>query len=217
MLCTTLPDAEEVIVDTVTGDIVSTFAVSSYKSIACYRNLHLLASTDSGRAGCIKLQQLGESVPRWELSLLRPHFCRALGCFSPKGQFIVVGSFFFEECAYVLDAFTGNVRFELSDFVHIYDFKFISDEEFVILSCYYTGSASLQLFNVRSEDILSVLPVDFSGDLLSLVTPFDDECLFLATCPEEALIAICSSCKSDLKVIKVKLSERGNTSGKAKR
>ncbi|XP_015750690.1 PREDICTED: uncharacterized protein LOC107330630 [Acropora digitifera] len=213
-LCTTFSSAEEIIVDTVTGHIMSTFAVSSYKSIACYRNLHLLASTD---AGCIKLQQLGESVPRWELSLLCPHFCRALGCFSPKGQFIVVASFFFGTCAYVLDVFSGNVRFELSDFVHIYDFEFISDEEFVILSCYYTRGASLQLFSVTSGDILGVLPVDFSGDLLSLVSPFSDECFFLATCPGEGLIAICSSCKCDLKVIKAKLSERGNASGNAKR
>ena len=46
---------EEIIVDTVSGDIVSTFAVSSYKAIACYRNLYLLANSDGG----IKLQQLG--------------------------------------------------------------------------------------------------------------------------------------------------------------
>ena len=200
VLCTILPDAEEVIVDTVTGDIVSTFAVSSYKSIACYRNLHLFVNTDGGQADCgIKLQQLGQSVPRWKLSLPRPQFGCVLGCFSPKGQFIVVGSFFSKPCAYVLDVFSGNVRFKLSDCDdRIYDFKFISDEEIVILSYHSTGDASprLRLFSVRSGDILSVLQVYSS-----------DEGLFLATFPGEGLIAICSRFKLDLKVIKVKLSE----------
>ena len=74
VLCTTFPSAEQIIVDTVTREIVSTFAVNSYKSIACYRNLHLLAKTDNGQAGwSIKLKQLGQSVPRWKLSLPFPH------------------------------------------------------------------------------------------------------------------------------------------------
>ena len=204
VLCRTFTRAEEIIVDTVTGRIVSPFAVSSYKSIACYRNLHLLASTDSGRAGCIKLQQLGESVPLWKLSLPISDPSDVLGCFSPKGQFIVVGSRFSKTCAYVLDVFSGNVRFKLSDCDHIYDFKFISDEEVVILNYHFIDDASLRLFSVRSGDILSVLQV-YSGDH------------FLTTCPGEGLISLCSSNKSDLKVIKVKLSERGNAPGKAKR
>ncbi|XP_044182601.1 uncharacterized protein LOC114962400 isoform X2 [Acropora millepora] len=190
VVCTTFPSAEEIIVDTVTGDIVSTFAVSSYKSIACYRNLHLLANTDGG----IKLQQLGQSVPRWELSLTDSHSADVLGCFSPKGQFIVVSDF---RTTYVLDVFSGNVRFKLSDCDDtIYDFKFISDEEIVILSCHSTGGFSLRLFSVRSGNILSVLRV-YSRDRHSS----------LATCPGEGLIAICSTLKSDLKVIKVKLSK----------
>ena len=207
VLCTTLPDAEEVIVDTVTGDIVSTFAVSSYKSIACYRNLHLLANTDNGQAGwSIKLQQLGQGVPRWDLRLPLPQFGRVLGCFSPKGQFIVVGSLLSRTCAYVLDVFSGNVRFKLSDRDRLLDFKFISDVEIVILSYHSTRDASLRLFNVRSGDLLSVLRVYTSS-----------ERFFLATCPGEGLIAISSRYKFDLKVIKVKLSERRNASGIAKR
>ena len=200
VLCTTEPDGEEVIVDTVTGDTAPTFAVSFYKSIACHGNLYLLANTDNGQAGCsIKLQQLGESVPSWELSLPRPQFGCVLGCFSPKGQFIVVGSFVSGTRAYVLDVFSGNVRFKLSDCYRPLDFKFISDEEFVILSHHSTRDASLRLFSVRSGDIRSVLHVYSS-----------DEHFFLATCPGEGLIAICSRFKFDLKVIKVKLSERRN-------
>ena len=76
VLCTT-NEEEEIIVDTVTG-LVSPFAVSSYKVIACYRNLHLLANTDSGQTGCTKLQQLGQSVPRLELSLTHSHSRGAL-------------------------------------------------------------------------------------------------------------------------------------------
>ncbi|XP_044182603.1 uncharacterized protein LOC122963262 [Acropora millepora] len=200
VLCTTFTSAEQIIVDTVTGHIMSTFAVSAYKSIACYRNLHLLANTDGG----IKLQELGQSVPRWELNLPGPNLDVMRGCFSPKGQFIVVGGSFSNTCTYVLDVFSGNVRFKLRDCDCIYDFKFISDEEVVILSSHFTGNVRLRLFSVSSGDILSVLQV-YSGDR------------FLATCPGEGLIAICSSNKSHLKVIKVKLSERGNAPGKAKR
>ena len=204
VLCTTFRDGE-VIVDTVTGDIVATFAVSSYKSIACYRNLHLLVNTDGG----IKLQKLGQSVPCWELSLPLPQFRRVLGCFSPKGQFIVVGSAFSWSCAYVLDVFSGNVRCK-SSYCHVlYNFKFISDEEFVILSYNSADGVSLRLFSARSGDILSVLHL-YSSDGSLCFFPF-------AAFPGERLIAICSRYKSDLKVIKVKLSERGNASGKAER
>ena len=188
VLCTT-NEEEEIIVDTVTGHIVSPFAV---KSIACYRNLHLLANTDGG----IKLQELGQSVPRWELSLTDSHSGDVLGCFSPKGQYIVV-SVFRTMATYVLDVFSGNVRFKLSDCDdRIYDLKFISDEEIVILSNHFTSSVSLRLFNIRSGDILSVLRV-YSRDGL----------LCLATCPSEGLIAMCSDLKPDVKVIKVKLSK----------
>ena len=103
----------------------------------------------------------------------------------------------FQGLSYVLDVFSGNVRFKLSDCDdRICDFKFISDEEIVILSYHFTSGVSLRLFNVRSGDILSVLRV-YSRD----------EELLLATCPSEGLIAICSRFKSDLKVVKVKLSK----------
>ncbi|XP_015749814.1 PREDICTED: uncharacterized protein LOC107329659 isoform X1 [Acropora digitifera] len=206
VMCTTFSSAEQIIIDTVTGHIVSPFAHSSYKSIACYRNRHLLANTDNGQAGCIKLQQLGQSAPRWELNLPGPNLDVMRGCFSPKGQFIVVGNCSGRMCAYVLDAFSGNVRFKLSDFHHLLDFKFIGDEEFVILSYHYADSARLRLFSVRSGDILSVLHLYSSDSFFSL-----------ATCPGEGLIAVCPTFKFDLKVIKVKLSERGNASGMAER
>ena len=196
VLCTTFPSAEEIIVDTVTGDIVPTFAVNSYKLIACYKNLQLLANTDRGQAGCIKLQQLGESVARWKFSLPHSHFSDVFGCFSPKGQFIMVSSYFFRVLTYVLDVFSGNVRFECSGCKLIDDFKFISDEEVVILSKHFASGVTLRLFSVRSGDILSVFRVYSSGVHSSL-----------ATCPGEGLIAICSRYKSDLKVIKVKLSK----------
>ena len=196
VLCITHEEVE-IIVDTVTGHIVSPFAVSSFKSIACYRNLHLLANTDGRQTGCIRLQQLGQSAPRWELSVTDSRSGNVLGCFSPKGQFIVVGGIFRTMPSYVLDVFSGNVRFKLSDCDdRIYDFKFISDEEFAILSKHFTSGVSLRLFSARSGDILSVLRV-YSRDGHSS----------LATFPGEGLIAICSMYKSNLKVIKVKLSK----------
>ena len=207
VLCEIFSSAEDVIVDTVTGDVVSTstLAVGYYKLIACYRNLHLLANdirlVDYG----IRLQQLGQSLPRWELSLPRLQLGCMLGCFSPKGQFIVVGNLS-ERCLYVLDVFSGIVRFKLSDRHDLLDFKFISDEEIVILSYRYTRDTILRLFSVISGDILSVLRV-YSSTIPSS----------LATCPSEGLIAVCPRVKFDLKVIKVKLSERRNASGKVER
>ena len=206
VLCRTIEEVE-IIVNTVTGAKMPTFAVSFYKSIACHGNLYLLANSDHRQAACsIKLQQLGQSVPRWELSLPRPRFFGMLGCFSPEGQFIVVGSILDRTCAYVLDVFSGNVRFKWSDCHRLLDFKFISDEEIVILSHHSTRDASLRLFNVRSGDLLTVLHFHCSS-----------EHFLLATCPGEGLIAISSWYKFDLKIIKVKLSERGNASGMAKR
>ena len=204
VVCTTFPNAEEIIVDTVTGDIVSTLAVSSHKLIACYRNLHLLADNDGGQAGCIKLQQLGQSVPRWKLSLPCSRADRLLGCFSPNGQFILVRNIM---STYVIDVVSGNVRSKSSDCDYIYDFKFISEEEFVILSYHSPDSYRLQLFSAWSGHLLSVLHV-YSG--------YEPCCL--ATCPGEGLIAINLGRNIDLKVIKVKLSEgRRNASGMAKR
>ena len=132
VLCTTFPSAEEIIVDTVTGDIVPAFAASFYKSIACYRNLYLLANIDSRQTGCgIKLQQLGQSVPRWKLSLPYLHVDSLLGCFSPKGQYILVRSM---TGTHVVDVVSGNVRFKLSDFDNIYNLKFIREEDGVCYS-----------------------------------------------------------------------------------
>ena len=195
VLCTKSLSAEEIIVDTVTGDIVSTFAVSSYKSISCYRNLHLLSNTDVEQTGCIKLQQLGESVPRWKLNVIDSDVTHLLGRFSPKGQYIVVVGLS-KMLVQVLDVFSGSVRFNLSDVDCIYDFKFISDEEFVILDYYSSHDACLRLFSARSGNMLSVMHVYSCDDRSSL-----------ATCPGEGLIAISSRIKYKLKIIKVKLSE----------
>ncbi|XP_015750730.1 PREDICTED: uncharacterized protein LOC107330673 [Acropora digitifera] len=127
--------------------------------------------------------------------------------FFPQGPIYCCGYFFGGTCAYVLDVFSGIVRFKLSHYDdETHGFNFISDEEFVILSHHHTRGASLRLFSARSGDILSVLQV-YSGD----------DSMYLAACPGEGLIAICSRLKFDLKVVKVKLSERGNASRKAKR
>ncbi|XP_015778906.1 PREDICTED: uncharacterized protein LOC107356800 [Acropora digitifera] len=204
VVCTTFPSAKEIIVDTVTGDIESAFPASSYKSIACYRNLHLLASTDGLQSGCIKLQQLGQSEPRWKLNLPYLHVDSLLGCFSPKGQYILVRSI---TGAHVLDVVSGNERFKLSDFDNIYNLKFISDEEFVILGYHFYNGGRLRLFSAWSGHLLSVFHV---------YSVYDHRCC-LATFPGEGLIAICSSGKFNLEVIKVKLSEgRRNATGVAK-
>ncbi|XP_020611253.1 uncharacterized protein LOC110049768 [Orbicella faveolata] len=78
---------------------------------------------------------------------------------------------------YVLDAFSGGIIRILDQGVNCSDCQFVSDEECVILSDAASGDSSLQLFNVESGDLLSVI------DLERAVS-------HLAVCPRKRLLAI---------------------------
>ena len=94
--------------------------------------------------------------------------------------------------AYVLDAVSGKVCNEVN---FVVDWKFISDEECIFLTSVLRHGDCLELVNVRSGDLLSVMDVEW-----------EDLCMnfCLATCPRRGLIAICPCQHFDLKIIKLK-------------
>ena len=98
-------------------------------------------------------------------------------------------------------------RIHESYFPQIYNFKFVSDEEFfAYFRCRYSSDYFLQLFNVKSGDLLSEIALE--GPVYSL-----------AACPRERLIAIgFMDSKVNFKVLRVKLpgdqhSKRSKRSG----
>ena len=190
--CVTFETREGFILDTVGGDTVETFKLPHGELIACYRDLQLFASCKFGPR-FIEMRQLGETEPLWRALQGGPYLFLT-GSISPKGHFIVVLAIGNGE-AYVLDAVSGNVRLEFRD-VTICDGEFVSDKECIFLKSVHPIGGRLELFNVRSGDLLCVMDVEWN---FSYNLPF-----LLATCPRRGLIATFSGQPLNLKIIKVK-------------
>ena len=184
-----------IILDTVSGDNVATFELPHGELIACYRDLQLFASSHF-RPEFIEMRQLGKTEPLWRA--LQGDYLSFAGSFSAKGQFIVV---FSRGCgeAYVLDAVSGNVRLEFSNVTIC---KFIGDEECIFLKSDYPIGARLELFNVRSGDLLTVMGVE--GSVMDVELDVPGWSCSLATCPRMGLVAICSRTSINLKIIEIK-------------
>ncbi|XP_068760739.1 uncharacterized protein [Montipora capricornis] len=189
--CITFHARYGIILDTVSGDNVVTFKLPHGRLIACYRELQLFTSPGL-EPEFIEMRQLGKTEPLWR-ALQGARLSGLMGSFSPMGQYIVVFNIGTSD-TYVLDVVSGNVRLEFSD-VTICDSKFIGDEECIFLKSVYRNGGRLELFNVRSGDLLGVMDVEW--DVSSW------NCL-LATCPRRNLIAICSRKQFNLEIIKVK-------------
>ncbi|XP_068674200.1 uncharacterized protein [Montipora foliosa] len=197
---------EGIILDTVGGDTVATFKLPNGRLIACYRDLQLFASFESGSI-FIEMRQLGKTEPLWRaFKLQNDRLSSFTGSFSSKGQYIVVRD---KGDAYILDAVSGNVRLEFSDVTNC---KFISDEECIFLKSVHPDGGRLELFNVSCGDLLTVMDVDreYVPETFSKTFPF-------ATCPGMGLIAICSDKQSDVKIIKVMQPEEKTLSRETKR
>ncbi|XP_068742720.1 uncharacterized protein [Montipora capricornis] len=193
--CITFKKRGGVILDVVGGEIVETFKLLPGKLLAWHKDLQLFASTD-GRE--IELKQLGKTEPLWHFFVGHRFFSSdEMASFSPKGQFILINTH-----NYVLDTISGKVRLNLSDDLPGYC-KFISDEECVSLTSFYASGCLLQLFNVRSGDLLAVM--NCWGNMASC----------LATFPRSGLIAIGSG--QGLEIIKVKYPREETLSSEAKK
>ena len=183
------------ILDTASGDIVSTIPIGQRRLCACNSKCHLLTLSPCS----VELWD-GETL-LW--SIFFPSFI-SQATFSVGERFVVICSKEgkLREEPIVLDAVSGRVVNKLKRKVTQVNFcKFINEEECVI--SFEFASEGLLLFNVQSGDLLSVI------DLESPVT-------CLATCPRKQLVAINKSdSKHGFKLIQTKLPGRlGNRKNK---
>ena len=169
----------------------------SGKLVACNSKLQLI-TFDGG----VLRSRSGQGAV-WEncLSPLDSHIHRLslTGMFSPAEEFLVISESSdltgYTPGVYVLDALSGNTRHILCKAKQVYDFKFVSDEACVIHTYDPICGYRLQLFNVRSGDLLSLLDIDSENQVQAL-----------GSCPRKGLIAISLiGSEVNFKVIQVKL------------
>ena len=185
---------EVIIVDTTKEGNVSTIAFHG-KFVGCNSKCHVISAAH----GDLQMK-CGDKV-LWELCLLFEDSgifpCKT---FSPTEQYFVFtrGEFRFGTF-YVLDVVSGETLSTLQPCTHFLPFscnldcKFVSDEECITCFTDILSSNFLQLFNVKSGDLLSVIALD-------------RPVYSLAACPRERLVAMdFMDCKENFKVLQVKL------------
>ena len=174
-----------IILDTSSGEIVSTIPTGhDERLLACNSKCQLL--TYRSRS----LQLSDGKTTLWR-KITSMDF--SYGVFSLSEQFIVS-----LPSVHVLDAISGKTLHILREgpqYRHYFDCKCISDEECVISCRTLSGDYCLQLFNVKSGDLLSVLPLVSEANCL-------------AACPRKRLLAIAQrDSKHGFKLIKVQLPQ----------
>ena len=178
----------------------------SGKVVTCNSKCQLI-TFDGGVLRSVK----GEIIWEKSLSLLYPQVKHLFltGTFSPTEEFLLISDPYFlrkTNGVYVLDALSGDTLHLLchGKGEGVCDFKFISDEACVILTFADTSGFHLQLFNVRSGDLLSLLDIDM-----------ENQVDVLGSCPRKGLIAIgLEDTEIKLKIIQVKLSGATKDSSK---
>ena len=179
-----------IIVDTAREGIVSTIPIYGL-FVACNSKCYVITAEEK------KLQmQCGDKV-LWKMSLDLGSLYFVCVTFSPSDQSCVLRN----EGLYVLDVVTGKTLHKLylckSDRLTSldcdYDCKFVSDEECVVYFGDASGGHFLQLFNVKSGDLLSEIALK-------------SRVYSLAACPRKRLIAIGRRySKVKFKLLRVKL------------
>ena len=125
--------------------------------------------------------------------------------FSPLDQFVLitVGFHCEDQCVYVFDAVSGNPLKMLCESKSICGCTFVSDEECVVLTDDILSGTRLQMFNVRTRDLLNVMDIEHELET--------EHCL--ANCPEKGLIAIeLERTKLGFKVIQVHVQKKEQVS-----
>ena len=176
-----------IILDTASGEILSTSVGLFDCLVACNSKCQLLT---------YRSRSLQLSDGKTTLWSKRTFSNFSYGVFSPSEQCVLIcPSYFQERCMYVLDAISGETLHILCEGYQCFDCKFISDEECVFSSMAASGDYCLQLFNVKSGDLLSVLHLD-------------SEAICLAACPRKRLLAIGQTdSKHGFKLIQVQLPQ----------
>ncbi|XP_015774107.1 PREDICTED: uncharacterized protein LOC107352290 isoform X2 [Acropora digitifera] len=180
-----------IIVDTARKGFVSTLTIHG-DFVACNSKCHVI--TTDGQ----ELQmQCGADV-FWKIAVpFKRLGFKHFESFSPTEQYCILSDC---NALYVLDVAVGRTLHTLQPRIHkgflskTDKLKFVSDEECVACFCFgYFPRYLLQLFNVKSGDLLSEIASD--GHVCSL-----------AACPRERLVAIgYGYSKVNFKVLKVKL------------
>ncbi|XP_044163998.1 uncharacterized protein LOC114961314 isoform X3 [Acropora millepora] len=180
-----------IIVDTAREGFVSTITIHG-DFVACNSKCHVI-TTDRQ-----ELQMQCGAVVFWKIAVpFKPFGFYNFKSFSPTEQYCILAD---SNALYVLDVALGRTLLTLEPRIRegflprtVYC-KFVSDEECVAcfgISSYY--DSFLQLFNVKSGDLLSEIALE--GRVYSL-----------AACPRERLVAFgCWDSKVNFGVLKVKL------------
>ena len=179
-----------IIVDTAKKGFVSRITIDG-NFVACNSKCHVI--TTDGQ----ELQMQCGNVVFWKIAVpFKPLGFHSFKSFSPTEQYCILADY---KTLYVLDAALGRTLCTLQPRIHeVFLFrtdncKFVSDEECV--ACFFVDRSlySLQLFHVKSGDLLSEIALE--GPMSSL-----------AACPREGLVAIgFNDTKVNFKVLQVKL------------
>ena len=205
---------EVFILDTATGKIFKQMPTFNRQCIACNSKYHMLTATSRTigvRALCfddvdnddlttvnfLSIELLdGKGSPLWQQHFPGVWFYYSLGgMFSPteKVTIISANTHTEEQDLYFLDASTGSTIRTIHKNIRS-DCKFASDESCVMISFDSVKGKCLQLFNVKSGDLLSEISVEPAGG----------SCL--AVCLPRNLIAISSQLhRSDFKLFHLHL------------
>ncbi|XP_067027390.1 uncharacterized protein [Acropora muricata] len=179
-----------IIVDTAKKGVVATIAIHG-DFVACSSKCHVI--TTDGQ----ELQMQCGAVVFWKIALPFKHFgFYHFKSFSPTEQYMILGD---SNEIYVLDVALGRTlgtlepRMRECYLLRTDNFKFFSDEECVACLCVDYSLYCLQLFNVKSGDLLSEIALE-------------NHVYSLAACPRERLVAISfMDSKVNFKVLQVKL------------
>ena len=176
------------ILDTTSGEIVLTFPTCYGYLVACNSKCQLLT------CGSLALKFSDNKTTLWrkERFSTGPLDGWPIGIFSLSEQSIVCC---WKSLMWVLDALSGKTLHILRKVHRVNGCKFVSDEECVISSEAASGGYCLQLFNVKSGDLLSVINLE-------------TEVNCLAAFPRKRLLAIeQSDSKHKFKLIQVHSSQ----------
>ena len=192
-----------IIVDTTREGFVSTITIHGH-FVACNSKCHVI-TTD-----CQELQMQCGAVVFWKIAVpFKPLDFHSFKSFSPSEQYCILADY---DALYVLDVALGRIlrtlqpRIREGFLTETNDCKFVSDEECVAYFRVDVSLYCLQLFNIKSGDLLSEIALE--GLVHSL-----------AACPRERLVAFgCWDSKVNFGVLQVKLpgdqrSRRSKRSG----
>ena len=179
-----------IIVDTARKGFVSRIIVHG-DFVACNSKCHVITVDRQ------ELQMQCGAVVFWKIALpFNPFDSYHFNSFSPTEQYCILGDY---NALYVLDVGLGRTlrtlqpRIDEGFLPKTDNWKFVSDEECVACFFFDFSFYRLQLFNVKSGDLLSEIALE--GDVYSL-----------AACPRERLVAIgFMDSKVNFKVLRVKL------------